>query len=423
MQIPVTNIAGVLTPSVNSHGLLRAAYTSGAANATYVYREDLANADSNIANAGLGIEPITTTPVNVTREFFGICTGQSVGVTNEVYPVDPIDNINFGLVRSHDTRNITWKDINTAPGVYWWDQIDLWASTHKALGRKLLYTVYQTPTWASSNPTGIGPYSTLGWNQAPADWSTLSTFITALTQRMKDRGTPIDYYHICNEPNYVSGNPGKRFYAGGAASLAVMSRIVAQAAKPITPAVKIVAPGMTNWDNANVFGEGTSVSAPPLTADRAENYFAAMFAASDGAGGGMANWVDALSFHNYGASGTLYNRIKQVKQAAALAGVGSLPIIDTETGFTNSTDFLMFSNIARLFTVEAASGILGCCYYAVGNTESTNYSLRTFPKAQEWLAKLIIELTAHGVSSASFLSESATQGRVAVNINGSVRVY
>jgi hypothetical protein len=417
----VTMTAGV--PALFPPDRVFGRYTAGAATCVFATQDELANPGADVTElVGNPLTVLSSTYKHVPRSFFGIHSG-GVTTSAEGFGLDPMNDIGFGTVRGHDHREITWQAMNPAEGVFDFTNLRTWARTYKQQGRKLLYNIYQTPTWASSNPTGLGPYSSQGWNYAPANWAHLTQFVSALVTECKNIGAPLDYIQLCNEPNYMNSvTTGRRFWGSGPASLAVMSRIVAQAAKAIDPTVKIIAPGCTNWDNANVFGEGNSTSGPPLTEDLAANYFAAMFAANDGAGGGMANWVDMLSFHNYGSLSTVLTRINAVKAAATAAGVGSLPIINSETGFnrTTRTDLQIFIDLARLLIIEATSGILSTCIYIIGNPNSTNtLSLRSTPNTIIYLTKLIEEIVTYGIESAAFISG----GRVAVKINGTVRIY
>lgn len=382
---------------------------SGTANCVFVLKSELANPTAETIAAIPGMALLSAAPVAVANDFFGICTGE--GTEGILGAANPISDVGFGLVRSHDTGNVAWKDVNPSNGVYDYTTLDAWADTHYKKGRKLLYTVYQTPTWASARPTDVGPYSSQGWNAEPANMATLTTFCTNLAQRMVNRGTPIKYWEVSNEPNFVSN--GNRFYSGTQAKLSEMVRTVSQAVKAVDPTALIVCPSCTNWDNS-----------PPaaLPADVANTYFGTMMAASDGASGTMAQWIDVVSYHTYGSEPLLLTRINQIKAAATAAGVGSKPIIDTEVGtsaLSTMSDYELFRRTARNYITQAAAGISGVCLYALGGKTQYGYSIESRPLFKSALNSLISRVVAYGITSAGVYSD----GTVFAIINGNLEVY
>lgn len=381
---------------------------NGTTNCIFVLKSELANPTAETIAAIPGTVLLTSSPVAVPRQFFGINTGESTA--SVVGYANPVSDVNFGIVRSHDTQKVNWKDINPSNGVFDYTTVDAWATAHYSQGRQLLYTVYQTPTWASARPADVGPYSNLGWNAEPANMSTLATHCTNLAQRMVTRGTPIKYWEVSNEPNYAIG--GLRFYSGTQAKLAEMTRVISQAVKAVDPTALIVSPSVTNLDNV------PAAAAP----DVAATYFAAMMAASDGASGTMATWVDVVGYHTYGSDSLLPTRINQIKTAAAAAGLGSKPIFDTEVGqnaLVTMSDYELYLRTARNLIAQAAAGISCVCLYALGGVGIYGYSFESRPAVKQALNSLINKLITHGITSAGALSD----GTVIALINNQLEVY
>src|SRR5260370_4351193 len=60
------------------------------------------------------------------------------------------------------TATMKWSDLNIAQGVYDWSNFDTRMSTSQANGQDVLFTVYNTPAWASSSPTALGAATVCG---------------------------------------------------------------------------------------------------------------------------------------------------------------------------------------------------------------------------------------------------------------------
>ena len=402
----IVNVTGGVPASFPSN---RVRYTySGGATGVFVLESELANPTAETIANYPGVSLLTATPVSVNRQFFGLNTGE--GNDSVTGFANPASDVNFGLVRSHDTRNVHWAAMNPSNGVYDYTTAIAWANAHKKnQGRKLIFTVYRTPAWASARPAEPSPYEN-GAAAEPSNMAFLSTFVSNFAQAMVNNGTPIDFWEISNEPNFSV--TGKRFYSGTVAKLAEMTRVVSQAVKAIDPTTKIISPSCTNWDD----------SPPEVTADKAVNYFASMMAASDGAAGTMATWIDYVTYHSYGTENLLLTRINAIKTAAATAGVGAKPIIDTEVGqnaTVGMTDLELYRRVGRNYIAQAAQGIFSVCYYALGGGTQYGYSIETRPVFKQRLNELIDRVTGYGITSAGVLSD----GTVYANIGGKIEVF
>lgn len=216
----------------------------------------------------------------------------------------------FGGYRSLSSA-IKWSDINTAQGVYTWSRFDTWINTALAAGQDVLYTVYYTPAWASSNPTGYCTQGSLaaGGCYPPNDLNADGTgtnqhfhdFITALMDHVGPG--KIKYLEIWNEPN-ITGE-----WLGTDAQLVRMAQDASSIAKSIDPAILISSPPETGDGSG-----GTNM-----------NWLAGFLAA----GGGQ--YVDVIGFHGYVSTPeAVGTRIDSTRTVMASYGQQNKPIFDTE---------------------------------------------------------------------------------------------
>ncbi len=91
-----------------------------------------------------------TAPVAVPTTFSGLHSHR--------WPVgsSPAPTYGYGTVRSlnfdpNDDLGILWYGINKADGQYDWSKMDQWVQTHYSAGKQLVYSLYGTPAWCSSN--------------------------------------------------------------------------------------------------------------------------------------------------------------------------------------------------------------------------------------------------------------------------------
>ena len=223
--------------------------------------------------------------------------------------------------RSHDVAP-KWSSMNPSAGVFVDAGLSAWLQATKAQGAETVYTLFHTPTWASARPSEVGsPYGILGALAEPASMTTLSNFVTWL---MTNYGDQIDYIEIWNEPKYslAAGS----FFSGTPTILAQMAKTINQAAKAVNPTVKLIgvgATGLLNGDGSQGAGIGWTSS---------------FLAASDGAAGTGADWIDILSVHTYIHDGT--NRIKAMESLKpyldtikAASGISAMPVWSSEFGY------------------------------------------------------------------------------------------
>jgi hypothetical protein len=218
--------------------------------------------------------------------------------------------VQFSAWRSLSS-NVAWYNINTAPGVYDWTHLDMLLALAAQNGQSVLYTFYDTPTWASScptcvcnngniNPGGCYPPDDLNSDGSGSDQH-LKDFITALMQH--EGAGKIKYIEVWNEPNIPTEWGG---------SMQQMVRI--------TQDVRSVA---TSFD-PNVL-----ITSPPETGDGKNSLKMLWLPAYFAAGGGQ--YVDVIGLHGYVSNPEdIITRVNNTTAAMAQYGQTGKPIFITE---------------------------------------------------------------------------------------------
>lgn len=185
--------------------------------------------------------------------------------------------------------SVKWSDIepscdggtDPANPCYAWTRFDTWASKLQ-VGQDILFTLFWTPTWASSNPVetcnqkasnftpgGCFPPNDLNADGTGTDqyWT---NFLTALYQHAANQGHRIAYYECWNEPN--NGYE----WNGTIAQLVRMCKDLHDTISALDPKAKFTSPPQFKGR----YHDG---------ADWDREYFSA--------GGGQ--WADIIGFHGY----------------------------------------------------------------------------------------------------------------------------
>jgi hypothetical protein len=150
-----------------------------------------------------------------------------------VWPDVPI-----GSIRLWDT-GVSWREINTAPGVYDWSTLDRVVALAKSKGASVLYVFGNTPAWAAEPGCLEAQGAAIkgaGANCPPADLKTFSTFAGEIAKKY---GTDIESYELWNE-----GNIGT-FWRGSVQQLFEMTNEGAKVIKSANPKALIASVSVT----------------------------------------------------------------------------------------------------------------------------------------------------------------------------------
>jgi hypothetical protein len=264
----------------------------------------------------------------IPRVFFGLNVNHMHDSPGFDWPV-----LDFGSYRTWDS-GVIWPNIETARGVYNWTDLDKDVAEANAHHTQFLFTLGQTPTWASSRPDEPAAYGK-GYGAPPAKMQDWRDFIRAVATRYRGR---IQAYEVWNEPDL------KEFYTGTPAQLAALERATEQVVHQVDPHALVVAAPASG-------GEGST------KLQFLDAYYSA---------GGGKN-ADVLAFHGYNYPAE--SEIESVRTFQALVkahGLQNKPIWETETG----TDLSQISEadtaafVGQEFVLDWALGIKRLYLYA-----------------------------------------------------------
>jgi hypothetical protein len=158
----------------------------------------------------------TTQVVRVPRSFFGIHDG-----SQQAYGRLP-----FGSLRLWDAQ-VTWREIETSPGIYDWSRLDSLVSAAQAHHVQVTLVLAMTPSFYAD--AGTLP---------PSDLTHYADYVRAVMTRYRDfngrRG--IAAYQVWNEGNISS------FWTGTPGQLAQLTKVVHDVGAQTDPQATIVAP-------------------------------------------------------------------------------------------------------------------------------------------------------------------------------------
>jgi hypothetical protein len=141
--------------SVSSGGLYTAPVTSVQENAT-VTATSVADPTQK-ASATISVTPQGSTGAGVAASFFGMHVNQLTS---------PWPTVPFASYRTLNSDYIKWADINVADQKYNWHNFDIWMAKAQASGQDIMYTLFTTPSWASTRGrnTMVPNYNCVYWN-------------------------------------------------------------------------------------------------------------------------------------------------------------------------------------------------------------------------------------------------------------------
>jgi len=273
----------------------------------------------------------------------------------------PWPNVLPAGIRLWDTGT-AWAAVNPSPGKYDWTQLDGWLNKAQANGADILYTLGQTPAWASSDPydtTCMGA----GHCQPPSDLNQDGTgpnrywqdYVRAIvTHNMQRTSGRIKYWEIWNEPHHPY------FWKGTFPQMVRLAADARSIIKSIDPSAVVLtpAPGIegSRWG---------SVGRQWL-----DNYLAA--------GGGR--YADVIAFHGYVTMPNVYPSpedfvgfMNSLKTLLASYKQNWKPKWDTEaswgniyaTGFTDQD--LQAGFVARFYLLHVSANVQRLYWYSWNN--------------------------------------------------------
>jgi polysaccharide biosynthesis protein PslG len=361
----------------------------------------------NVGDGGSGQSSTTSTPAiaisdAIKETFFGISvTALRQGLPWPVPASAPFPTAGKAVSGSY------WAQVEPSKGTFDWEPIDNWLTAGKAARvTTFMYTFFETPEWASSNPSqpcsATQGHNILGCAAPPASMSDWEDFVTAVVSRYKGQ---IQYFELWNEPNVPTE------FSGTVSQMVTMAQSAYRIIKSIDPAATVVAPSPSF---------GGVLSSDPNCANVSTCWLAAYFAA----GGG--EYADAVGFHGKACTSDvslcsannvacpadqlqecagmpLINQIAGVRTVIAASSLPSKPIINTEGGWATNTALnsvpkatadQQASYFSRFFIVQASEDVqvavlfdwCGCSLWTgLGPASAEPEILQAYAQTYKWL--------------------------------------
>lgn len=291
-----------------------------------------------------------TTPVP--PAFFGL-------VMHRAHSGTPWPDVGFGSWMLWDSY-LKWSDLEPADGEWRLEAFDRQVQLGTEHGVELVYTLGQTPAWASTQPGQRFAYGA-GTGAMPRDLARFGQYVAKIAERYKGR---IAAYQVWNEPKL--GAPGSCrgvvFFCGSVEDLAQLTRVAREQLARHDPAALLLSPAFTG-------GKGG--------VDMLDRYLVT----------GAGRWLDGVGFHFYDSRPEdMLGTLALLRGVLARHGLDHLPVWDTEVGYliqndegsvSPEHDAGVFSRVlsgseagallARALLLQAAAGVDRVHWYAWDN--------------------------------------------------------
>ena len=256
----------------------------------------------------------------IPRAFFGIHVHNNDHQRN--WPDIPV-----GSPRLWDAH-VTWSALEPVKGQWHFDRLDETLAWAEGRGIEVLMTLGLTPRWASARPNEFSPYGP-GMAAEPADMADWRNYVRRVAEHGKGR---IAAYQVWNEANLPE------FYSGSPAKLLELAAVARQEIKRADPKARLVMPS----------GAGL---------DHRVGWMPQMLAA------GLRDTADVAAVHLYHGKEPPESVIEPVRRLLALkaaAGAASMPVWNTETGYTVATPQVAWRSeeLRELLTPERVAEFL-----------------------------------------------------------------
>lgn len=212
--------------------------------------------------------------------------------------------IGIGSLRLWDA-DVSWAYLERVQGRFDFRRLDEYLDWARARGVEVLLPLGVTPSWASARPLEDGAYGK-GTAAEPADTDSWRRYVRAVATHAKGR---VAAYQVWNEANE------RIFFSGTPAALAQLMVVAAEEVRSVDPAAKLVAPSAVGLDDRVLW---------PSRLLR------------QGTANVTAKAVDAIAFHLYHSGHppeAMIAPVQRLRAAQAAAGLGGLPLWNTESGY------------------------------------------------------------------------------------------
>lgn len=263
----------------------------------------------------------------------------------------------YRAIRLWDTGT-DWKSLKPQPNLWKFDRIDKYLSASESSNLKVLWTIGNTPQWASARPNEKCAYGS-GCASEPANMEDWRRYVRTLATTFRGR---VECYEPWNEvsfPTDPSFKPGAgggaaQFFTGTVDAMLILSRIAYEEIKQADPQACVLSPSF------HTSGDWVM---------KLDRFLAA--------GGGK--YLDVISEHFYFGEEPerVVRIIREIRQVLAKHGLSHVPIWNTEVGMSFeseakywpglSLENLVYSMTLRSYLLNASEGVSRVYWYAWDN--------------------------------------------------------
>ena len=343
-----------------------------APNASYAYAVAAYDASGNLSAQSASVSGST----GISPSFF------SMDVHDLSHTLPTQSGLSPAGIRLWDVAT-RWDQIESSSNTFTWTTLDAFLASAAANHQDVLYAFAGVPSWISSSSTDATCGESAGMCDPPTDVNAdgsgsdaaFKGFVTALMQHLRDTGQTINNFEAWNEVNNTN------FWKGTAAQSVRMAYDARTIIKQFSPTSVVLTPSTCNCNNKS-FTANTYATTNPQDA---MNYYLKTSITVNSTSVTGAMQADGIGFHTYLGSTVpegIVNLITKMQGVMATDGVGTLPLIDTEsswgknqilTGCTANPPFttdcldMMSAFETRELILAASKGVLRFYWYQWGN--------------------------------------------------------
>jgi hypothetical protein len=312
------------------------------------------------ALTGVALGALTGTALSAVT---GTALGADAPLVTGIHVHDPVNvdaaaRVGYRAIRLWDTAT-AWSNVQTYPGTWNFDRADRYLAQASRDGLAVLWTLGNTPRWASMRPNEPCAYGK-GCAAEPADIENWRRYVRTVATRYRGRVAcyePWNEVSFPTDPQFVSpgtgGAPGQ-FFSGSVQEMVRLAGVAYEEIKQADPQACVLSPSFhPSGDWAQKF----------------DRYLAA--------GGGA--YMDVVSQHFYfrDEPEQAVPTIRAMRAVMARHGVADRPLWNTEVGVAFGADAgqwaglrpedVVYSLTLRSYVLNAAEGVARVYWYAYDN--------------------------------------------------------
>ena len=313
--------------------------------------------------------------------FFGVTIAAATGTWPATVPFGTV-----GKTASGGPGGGTyWSTLEPSNNTFAWTPLDDLVDAARSAGvTDVMYTFFETPAWASSQPSqscfataNFGIYGCAAPPKHLGDWD---RFVTALVTRYKGE---IQFYELWNEPNVQSE------YSGNVSAMVSMAKDAYAIIHSVDPSAKLLAPGVS-LAGIEPYTPGCALS----------QCWLATYLMDGGAG-----YADGVAFHGKTCTADnqicvqegiscpttelptcedsgLVAQIGDAKSIMATDGISGKPLVNTEGGYSDEvgqkgiwgSEEHQTAFLSRFYIVQASENVTVAVWFSWLSNKQTGVS-------------------------------------------------